>query len=52
MCRQRTNFARLVDPLQGLHIGNASLLPLAAASPPEGEICSMKNIELLKLAQG
>jgi hypothetical protein len=36
MCRLRTNFDRLGDPLQGLHNGNAPLLPPAAASSPEG----------------
>ena len=38
MCRPGTNFARLRDPLQGLHMGNAPLLSPAATSPPEGEI--------------
>ena len=38
MCRLRTKFDRLGDPLQGLHNGNAPLLPPAAASPPKGEI--------------
>ena len=38
MCRPGTNFARLGDPLQGLHMGNAPLLSPAATSPPEGEI--------------
>ena len=33
MCRLRTNFARLGDPLQGLHIGNAPLLVLLTTSP-------------------
>ena len=32
MCRLRTNFARLGDPLQGRHNRNAPLLPPSAAS--------------------
>ena len=41
MCRPGTNFARLGDPLQGLHMGNAPLLSPAATSPPEGEILAV-----------
>ena len=52
MCRQRTNFARLVDPLQGLHIGNAPLLPPAAASPPEGKILGKRREEFPHRGKG
>ena len=47
MCRPGTNFARLGDPLQGLHMGNAPLLSPAATSPPEGEILAALYLELL-----
>ena len=47
MCRLRTNFARLGDPLQGLHMGNAPLLSPVATSPPEGEILATLYFELL-----
>ena len=36
MCRLRTNFARLGDPLQGLHIGNAPLSVAGATTSPSG----------------
>gem|GEM_PF-4651705 len=50
MCRLRTNFARLGDPLQGLHMGNVPfLLPVATSAPRERVhvifrlLCSLTN---------
>ena len=50
MCRLRTNFARLGDPLQGLHMGNVPLLlPVATSAPRERvhvifrSLCSLTN---------
>ena len=51
MCRPGTNFARLGDPLQGLHMGNAPLLSPAATSPPEGEILAALCFEMLMNAE-